>query len=167
MRKTILLVALLPTLAWAQNPVSDAIRSALPGRSKNIIAAAEDVPADKYAYKPTPEQRPFGGWVFHTAEANYTFCGKLAGADAPELTVKETDPKEKLVPALKQSFDFCSRQLPKLQDSKLGEEITLGKDRKITKAALVLILGGSWSDHYGQMATYMRLNGLLPPTAKK
>jgi len=167
MRKILLLVALLPTVTWAQNPVSDAIRSALPGRAKNITAAAEDMPSEKYSYKPTPEQRPFGGWVLHTAEANYTFCGKLAGADAPELTAKETDPKEKLVAALKQSFDFCSAQLPKLQDSKLGEEVMLGKDRKVTKSALVLILSGSWADHYGQMATYMRLNGLLPPTAKK
>jgi hypothetical protein len=57
--------------------------------------------------------------------------------------------------------------LPKLQDSQLAQEITLFRNRKMTKAAAVLDLSADWADHYAQMATYLRLNGLLPPTAKK
>ncbi len=110
---------------------------------------------------------PFGHWVSHGAGANYLICSKLTGATAPESGVKETDSKEKLVEALKKSFDYCATQLPKLQDTQLKDKITLFREMKLTKGAAVLELSADWADHYSQMATYLRLNGLLPPTAKK
>jgi uncharacterized damage-inducible protein DinB len=167
MRSTILLMLLLSTVAWAQNPVSDALRQTLTGRAKNTIAAAEEMPADKYGYKPTPAQEPFEHWVSHATQANYIFCSKLTDTTAPEAGVKQGNAKDKLIAALKQSFDYCSAQLPKLQDSQLGSEITLFGSRKVTKGAAVLDLSADWADHYAQMATYLRLNGMLPPTAKK
>jgi uncharacterized damage-inducible protein DinB len=167
MQKTLIVVLFLSACAWAQNPVSDALRSELAGQAKNTIAAAEEMPADKYGYKPTDAQVPFGHWVSHAAGANYFICSRLTNATAPESGVKETDPKDKLIEALKKSFDYCTAQLPKLQDSQLGEEVTMFRDRKMTKGAAVLDLSADWADHYSQMATYLRLNGLLPPTAKK
>lgn len=167
MRKTIFLIFLVPMLAWGQNPVSDGLREIMASRAKNTIAAAEEMPADKYNFKPTAAQQPFEHWVSHAAQANYFLCSKLTDATAPEAGVKEFDPKDKLVAALKKSFDYCSAQLPKLMDSKLGEEITVFRDRKATKGATVLDLSADWADHYAQMASYLRLNGLLPPTAKK
>lgn len=167
MRKMMLLVALLPTLAWGQNPVSDGLREMMAGRAKNTIAAAEEMPADKYNFKPTSAQQPFEHWVSHAAQANYFLCSKLTDATAPQAGVKEGDAKEKLIAALKKSFEYCSAQLPKLQDSKLGDEITVFGNRKMTKGATALELSADWADHYAQMATYLRLNGLLPPTAKK
>jgi len=167
MRKTAIAVLLLSACAWAQNPVSDALRTHLAREAKNTVGAAEEMPADKYGYKPTDAQVPFGHWVSHATGANYAFCSKLTGATAPEAGVKETDPKDKLVEALKKSFDYCSTQLPKLQDSQLGEEIEMFGGHKMTKGAAVLALAADWADHYSQMASYLRLNGLLPPTAKK
>jgi len=170
MRKTVMAVMavlLLSASVWAQNPVSDALRNQLTRAAKNTIGAAEAMPADKYGFKPTEAQVPFGHWVSHATGANYRFCSKLTGATAPEAGVKETDPKDKLVEALKKSFDYCSAQLPKLQDSQLGEEVAVFGDHKMTKGAAVLELSADWADHYSQMATYLRLNGLLPPTAKK
>jgi hypothetical protein len=153
--------------AMAQNPVSDGLRDRLATVSKNTIAAAEEMPADKYNYKPTDAQVPFGHWISHAASANYFLCSKLTSTTAPEAGVQETDPKDKLIEAMKKSFDYCSTQLPKLQDSQLGEEITVFHDRKSTKGATTLELSADWADHYAQMSTYLRLNGLLPPTAKK
>jgi len=167
MQRTLIVVLFLSACAWAQNAVSDALRNELTRQAKNTIAAAEEMPADKYGYKPTEAQVPFGHWVSHATGANNFFCSKLTGATAPEAGVKETDPKDKLVEALKKSFDYCSTQLPKLQDSQLGEEVTMFGGRKMTKAAAVLDLSADWADHYSQMASYLRLNGLLPPTAKK
>jgi uncharacterized damage-inducible protein DinB len=167
MRKTVIAVLLLSACAWAQNPVSDGLRGRLTNAAKNTIAAAEEMPADKYGYKPTEAQVPFGHWVSHATGANYFFCSKLTGATAPEAGVKETDAKEKLVEALKKSFEYCSTQLPKLQDSQLGEEVTMFGGHKMTKGAAVLDFSADWADHYSQMASYLRLNGLLPPTAKK
>ena len=160
-------VLLLSASVFAQNPVSNGLRERLTNASKNTNAAAEEMPADKYGFKPTDAQVPFGHWVSHATAANYLFCSKLIGATAPEAGVKEADPKDKLVAALKKSFEYCSAQLPKLQDSQLGEEIAVFGTRKMTKGAVVLELTADWADHYSQMATYLRLNGLLPPTAKK
>ena len=167
MRKLIMVVLMFSTCALAQNPVSNGLRDRLATVAKNTIGAAEEMPADKYSYKPTDAQVPFGHWVSHGASANYLICSKLTGATAPEAGVKESDTKDKLVEALKKSFDYCSAQLPKLQDSQLGEEITLFGTRKMSKGAAALELSADWADHYAQMAGYLRLNALLPPTAKK
>ena len=167
MQKIVIILLFLSASAWAQNPVSDALRSDLTRWTNNTIGAAEEMPAEKYGYKPTDAQVPFGHWVSHATSANYFFCSKLAGSTPPEAGVKETDPKDTLVDALKKSFDYCSTQLPKLQDSQLGEEVEMFRGRKMTKGAAVLDLSADWADHYSQMAAYLRLNGLLPPTAKK
>src|SRR3569623_1924687 len=107
MHKTMIALLVLSAGAWAQNPVSDGLRSNLTSAAKKTIAAAEEMPADKYGYKPTEAQVPFGHWVSHAAVANYFICSKLSGGTAPEAGVKETDPKDKLVDAMKKSFDYC------------------------------------------------------------
>ena len=154
--------------AQDKNPVATAIREAEQGRSKNIIAAAAEMPADKYGFKATPEQMSFGHLTLHIAEANYLFCSKIGGVVAPQLPkLSETDPKDKLVEQVRSSFDFCGTALAKLDDSNLGEMLTLSGERKVSRAAAILILAASWADHYSLEATYLRLNGHLPPTAKK
>jgi DinB superfamily len=172
MRKLAWLVAvtgLFPTLfAQETNPVAAAMRETQQGRSKNMIAAAAEMPADKYGFKATPDQMTFGHLTLHIAEANYVFCSKIGGVAAPEIPkLSDTDAKDKLVDRLKSSFDFCSTALAKLDDSHLGETLTLFGERKASRAMAILMLAGSWADHYSLQATYLRLNGHLPPTAKK
>jgi hypothetical protein len=167
MHKVVVTALLFTACAWAQNPVSDALRQRLTDVEKNTVAAAEEMPADKYSFKPTSAQVPFAHWVSHGTKANYLFCSKLTGATAPKIDVKDTDPKDKLVDALKKSFQYCSAQLPKFQDSQLNNSVLLFGDEKMTLGAAALEVSADWADHYAQMATYLRLNGLLPPTAKK
>ena len=155
-------------VAQEKNPVAAALREALPGRAKNIVGAAEEMPADKYGFKATPDQMTFGHLTLHIVEAKYLFCSKIGGVAAPELPkLSDTDTKDKLVERMKASFDFCSTALAKLDDSNLGETLTLSGERKVSRAMAILILAGAWGDHYSLEATYLRLNGHLPPTAKK
>ncbi len=173
MTKTLLSAALLlltasAGLAQTKNPVSSALREILPGRQKNTIAAVEEMPADKFSYKPTAEQMTFGHLVAHMIEANYTLCAKAADVPAPKVAEsKESDGKDKLVSALKASFDFCSEALAKMDDSKLGETTDIFEGKRDTRAWAGIVLGSSWADHYGMAAIYLRLNGLTPPTAQK
>ncbi len=165
-----LVVLLLAASVAAQikNPVSSALRETLPGRQKNTVAAVEAMPADKFSYKPTPEQMSFGHLVAHMIESNNSFCSKTADVPAPKVEeAKETDGKTKLVAALKASFDFCGDALSKMDDSKLGESIEGFGGQKFSRARFALILAGSWADHYAETAMYLRQNGLMPPTAKK
>jgi len=154
--------------AQTKNPVSSALREILPGRQKNIVAAVEEMPADKFGYKPTPDQMTFGHLVTHIIESNYTFCSKAAAVSAPKVDeAKESDGKDKLLASLKSSFDFCSDTLSKMDDSKLGESTDFFGGRQVSRAFVALVLASSWSDHYGAEAMYLRLNGLSPPSAKK
>jgi uncharacterized damage-inducible protein DinB len=154
--------------APTKNPVSTALRDVLPGRQKNTIAALEAMPADKFNYKPTADQMTFGQLAAHVAEANYLLCGKTTGVAPPKVDeAKETDSKDKLVAAAKASFDFCSDALAKMDDSKLTESTEGFGGKQATRAWFSLILSGAWADHYAEAAMYLRLNGVLPPTAKK
>ena len=81
--------------------------------------------------------------------------------------MKDTDSKDKLVSALSGSFDFCSEVLAKMDDSKLAETTEGFGGKQVTRAWISLILAGAWADHYALAAMYLRLNGVLPPTAKK
>jgi len=153
--------------AQVKNPVTSALRDTFPGRQKNTIAAVEAMPADKFSFKPTPDQMTFGHLVAHMIESNNTFCSKAAAVPAPKVDeVKETDGKDKLVAALKASFDFCGEALDKMDDSKLGEMTEGFGGQQFSRARFAVILAGSWADHYAETAMYLRLNGLTPPTAK-
>ncbi|MGB6632135.1 MAG: DinB family protein, partial [Terriglobales bacterium] len=127
--------------AQIKNPVSSALRDALPGRQKNTIAAVEAMPADKFNYKPSADQMTFGHLVVHMIESNNLFCSKAAAVPAPKVEeVKDTDSKDKLVTAFKASFDFCSDTLGKMDDSKLGETTEGFGGKQVTRAWFSLVL---------------------------
>jgi len=154
--------------AHTKGPVSSALRDILPGRQKNTIAAVEAMPADKFGYKPTADQMTFGHLIVHMAETNNLLCSKAAAVPAPKVEeIKESDSKDKLVSALKGSFDFCVDALGKMDDSKLAETTEGFGGKQVTRAWASLVLAGTWADHYAEAAMYLRLNGILPPTAKK
>jgi hypothetical protein len=148
------------------NPVSTTVKNQLPRFSKNMVAAAEAMPAEKYGFKPTPEMNTFGHLIIHSAQSNTLLCSKISGNAAPESKLAETDGKDKLVAALKASFEFCSTALANVDDSKLGESMVLFGNRPASRAAALIGLSDGWNDHYGAQAIYLRLSGILPPTAQ-
>jgi len=151
----------------AQSPVSDALRMFTTRASRNLVGSAETMPGEKYGYKPTPAQMSFADVLVHVSGDNASMCGWIAGTTPPEQPkVTNADPKDKLVAALRGSFDYCASALAKVDDSKLADTVPFF-GRKMTRAAVMMILASDWSDHYSQLAIYLRLNGLLPPTAKQ
>ena len=150
-----------------KDPVATSVRMLLSRSQKNILGAIEAMPADKFAYKPTPEQMSFGHLVTHIIESNYLLCAKAADVPEPKAEpAKETDSKDKLLAATKASFDFCGESLPKMEDSKLGDSIELFGGRQFPRAMAALGLASGWADHYGAAAMYLRLNNILPPSAQ-
>lgn len=148
------------------NPLSASVKVQLARMNKNMVAGAEAMPADKYSFKPTPDMMSFGHLMAHIAETNTTLCSKLSGTPAPDTKLEETDGKDKLVAGLKASFDYCTTALANADDSKLGEQMAIFGTHTVPRAAAWLILSGSWSDHYSTEAVYLRLNGILPPSAQ-
>jgi uncharacterized damage-inducible protein DinB len=168
-------VMLLPQTGAAQatntaaaNPVSDAFRDYAKQSAKNLIAAAEEFPADKYSYKPTPAQMSVGDIVVHLSQGNDYLCGSIGGTKAPTRTkVASTESKEALLARLRETFAFCDQSLASLTDATLGEQLPFFGGRKMSRAAVMTLTTGDWADHYSQYANYLRLNGMVPPTSKK
>ena len=156
-----------PPTALVVNPVATAVRGSIERQSKNLIAATEEMPADKYGYQPTPAQNSFGHVVMHMANSNFRLCAMISGVEIPKMDeLKETDGKEKLTGALKASFDFCTQALANVDDSKLGEVVFTRGALTLTRASAMIALTNDFADHYSAAAMYLRLNGLLPPTAQ-
>jgi uncharacterized damage-inducible protein DinB len=125
------------------------------------------MPAEKYSFKPTPEMRTFGQTMLHVAQFNNLMCARISGMTAPDIKdMKDTDSKEKLVAAVKASFDFCSTALNGLDDSTLGMPAGKLGPNNMSRGGAMVILGEDWFDHYSAMAAYLRVNGILPPSAQ-
>jgi uncharacterized damage-inducible protein DinB len=153
--------------AWSANPVVWSANQIYMRSAKNIVAAAEEMPAEKYSYKPTADQWTFGKIVSHIAQSNGGICSAMSGMAAPDaVKVPETASKEALLAGLKASFDFCSKAMDGLTDAKLGDEITFFRGMKVPRARAVMEITADLPDHYSQMAMYLRLNGMLPPSAQ-
>ena len=169
MRTIVLALALSASRLEAQSPVADAIRHAFASSSRNLVAAAEAMPERAYGYRPTPAQMRFGAIVRHVAESNAWSCGIIGGR-----TVREEQPaadsaldKRRLVAQLRASFASCDSVLTALTDDHLDGIVWTYPNDPMTRARAIVGLAGDWEDHYAAMAIYLRLNGVLPPTAAK
>src|SRR5437016_13034226 len=109
-RFPVVCILFLSAAALAQqtkSPVSDVLRETLAGREKNTVAAFEEMPADKFGYKPTPEQMTFGHLAAHIVSGNYYFCSNVGDVPQPNTEeLKGTADKHNLVAAETASFDF-------------------------------------------------------------
>ncbi|HEU4994159.1 MAG TPA: DinB family protein [Gemmatimonadaceae bacterium] len=170
------LIAQQPQAGPPTNPITTAFRGRTMGLQRNLAQAFDSIPASKFNYKPTPAQLSIGYIAQHLATDNYLFCnafGEMKAQRAAKDTttadsIKATWPKDTLVAKLKESFTFCEQAFAQLDDSKLGEQTSLtfnGQTRQTTRAAMALGHALDMADHYSQLANYMRLNNILPPTA--
>ncbi|HYX68024.1 MAG TPA: DinB family protein, partial [Terriglobales bacterium] len=169
MIRLVLVVTLLLGSAVAQEgPVATAARKQIMERAHHLLDAAKEMPAEKYEFKASEKQMTFGHMVFHTARANFALCSLVVGerSQFPQ-DLKDTDAKDKLVPVLEQSVTYCDGVLAKVSDKNLGETLKTPWGAEMTRAELLLEINADQADHYSLAATYLRLNGLLPPTAKK
>ncbi len=153
--------------APVKDPVATGLRTLLTHSRTNTLGAIKAMPPDKFSYQPTPQQMTFAHLVVHITGFNNSFCAKAADVPAPKVEEpKETDGKDKLLAAATASYDFCEDALGKMDDSKLGDDIDLFGGHRAARATAVLILAGGWADHYSTAAMYLRLNGILPPSAQ-
>jgi uncharacterized damage-inducible protein DinB len=170
------LAAQQPPAPLPANPVTASFRNRISALHRNIAQAFDSIPASKFSYKPTPPQLSIGYIAQHIADDDYFFCntfGAMKGTRPAEDTatadsVKATWPKDKLVARLKDSFAFCDQALNQLDDTKLGEAVTItlgGNSRIVSRGGMALAHALDLADHYSQLANYMRLNNLIPPTA--
>jgi uncharacterized damage-inducible protein DinB len=132
-----------------------------------IIASAEDVPEATYAFRPTPEVRSLGQLFAHVAGAQYLICGAAMGEPpSDENNIEKTrTSKADIVAALKASTEYCARAYQ--QTDKAAQQTTTLFGQRQTRLYALTLNATHDGEHYGNMVTYMRLNGIVPPSSRR
>jgi uncharacterized damage-inducible protein DinB len=166
---TFMLLATPPTgqpAPTAAPPTVGSIR-AMTDLAKNwLTKAADQVPEEHYAFKPTPEVRSMGEVFGHIADANFMICGMVSGQKAPMSGVeKSKTTKADLTAALSASFTFCDSAFEGMTDARANEVIKFFVPGTHTRLGVLAFNAAHDFEHYGNIVTYMRMKGLVPPSS--
>ena len=185
MRSTIVFVAALAALAAlaagaaAQTPPANTLTNGARmhyGMIKGYVTrAAAKMPEEHYGFRPTPEVRTFAQLIGHLADANYRLCSVLAGQDpATDAGIeKNKQAKPDLIKALGDSFAYCDQQYAAMTDA-AGTPIVKfdagGEGSRVPiqmpRLTVLAFHTGHAFEHYGNIVTYMRLKGVVPPSSE-
>ncbi len=163
----IALLAIVPGFAQsAADPLSAGQKFLYTNIKGNLLRAAEKMPEENYSFKPTPDVRSFGQLVGHVADAQYLFCSGVLGEKNPAPGAeKGKTAKADLVQAMKDGFAYCDKAYDGMTDAQAAQTTKLfGRDQ--TKMTLLSFNTAHDNEHCGNIVTYMRLKGLVPPSSE-
>jgi uncharacterized damage-inducible protein DinB len=129
----------------------------------NVIRAAEAMPEEHYAFKPTPDIRSFGELMAHVADAQANICGAATGQRKP-VNAASKKTKAELVAALKESAASCEAGFDATTEANAVEPVSMGQ-MKTSRLGLLEYNNGHDLEEYGYMAVYLRMKGVVPPTS--
>ncbi len=157
------LVALaIPAAAAAQ----DGFKSPYDIVKGNILKAASQVPEEHYSFKPTPDVRSMGQLFGHIANANFMICSMASGVKSTATgNAEELKTKAEIEQALAASFAFCDQAWTSVDAAKGTEPVDVFGMKHSRASALSFNTAHDW-EHYGNLVTYMRLKGMVPPSSQ-
>jgi uncharacterized damage-inducible protein DinB len=152
-------------VAPAANPATVHTKYLATSIQKILLRTAGQMPEEKYGFRPVETVRTFGQIVGHLADSQYGFCSRIKGEKSPAQNHEKTaTSKAQLIAALEQSFAYCNSVYATLTDDSAQENVKLmGSDTP--RIGVVQINNVHSIEHYGNLVTYMRLQGLVPPTS--
>jgi uncharacterized damage-inducible protein DinB len=169
-------MVLFSTAAFGQAPrppqtMSMFLQGQYANLKRNLAGAAEKMPAEHFSFRPTPEVRTYAELFAHTIDTQIYFCNLMKGGVNPiagkNLERSVTD-KAGVVQMVKDGFAYCDEVFASLSEEKLAAMLTLGVAPKTyqaaagNQAAMVVVHG---NEHYGNLVTYMRIKGIVPPSS--
>jgi uncharacterized damage-inducible protein DinB len=152
--------------APSANPLSAGQKMIYGYISDIVVRSAEKMPEENYAFKPTPDVRSFGQIIGHVADAQYMFCSAVLGEKNPGLDIEKTKTtKADLVKALKDAVAYCNRAHDGMTDATATQTVkVMGGDQ--AKLTVLSFNNVHTIEHYGNIITYLRLKGLVPPSSE-
>ncbi len=157
--------------AVAQTPdmktASGMAQAAHANLKRYIVKAAEKMPEENYSFKPVPEIRSFGELLGHIANAQYNYCSGASSEKNPNtVNIEKTKTsKADIVAALEGSFAHCDKAYASLSDAKIGEMGKMGNNER-NKFGILSGNNTHINEHYGNLVTYMRIKGIVPPSSE-
>ena len=156
--------------ATTPNPVSAGVRTAWDGAKRNLTRSAEQMPEKDYSFRPVETVRTFGQILAHVAGANYVFCSAAKGEKSPhaeEAFEKSATTRAQIIKALNESIAYCDGAYAALDDKRAAETIDLPFNMGKGARALPLMQNtGHLQEHYGNLVTYFRVKGMVPPSSQ-
>jgi uncharacterized damage-inducible protein DinB len=155
--------------AAAANPVTQALRSAWNQAKTNFRRSADVMPEAKYGFAPVAGVRSFGAILAHVAGASYEFCAAAKGEKPPHAEdefEKAAKTKAEIVKALDDAIAYCDEVYKGLDDARAAQLVT-GAFGGPQGARAANLIGNTshFQEHYGNLVTYLRINGLVPPSS--
>ncbi|MGH9722458.1 MAG: DinB family protein [Bryobacteraceae bacterium] len=167
---TLAIVFLLASTSTAQTPDTGTLSGAskatlLQGRDL-VLRSAEKMPEEHYGFKPAPEVRSFGALLGHIADGQYFFCGMTMSEKPPAANVEKTKTaKADLIASLKEAFGYCEKAYNALTETSQTQKVKfLGSERP--RLSVLEFNNFHNAEHYGNLVTYMRMKGLVPPSSE-
>ena len=163
----------LPLTVFAQaqlapaNPITASEKGFYTLVAGEVVAAAQKMPEENYSFKPTPDVRTFGQLVGHVADAQYAMCSTATGDANPMKQIEKTKTsKADLVSALKDGVDFCNKAFAGMTDAQ-GSQMVKMMGYGLAKLTVLSVNTAHTDEHYGNMVTYLRLKGIVPPSSER
>ncbi len=162
-----LALSVVATPAQAQNPVMESLQGLFQTTSSNVMASAELLDESLYTYRPTEGVRSMGELFGHVAGAQYLFCSAAAGEASPSSVNYEAMANDKaaIIEGLRQAFAYCDTVMSELTDAQ-GTEARQFFTGPNTVIGILAFNAAHNYEHYGNLVTYMRMNGIVPPSSR-
>lgn len=153
--------------AWAQNPQLTSSKAMFEQIKGNVLKSVDKLPEEKFSFRPTPEVRTYGQLLAHVADAQYIFCGLAREGKMERKGIEKTaTTKAQIAAALKDAFAYCEATYDSLTDATSTAMVPwFGQQR--TKLSMLDFNVAHSFEHYGNLVTYMRINGVVPPSSEK
>jgi uncharacterized damage-inducible protein DinB len=163
-----LMTSAVPAAAQSR-ALAGALDTMIAGVSRNVVEAAEKMPDADYGFQPAPDKtvRTFGAFVGHVANANFNYCSRVKGEANPNKeNFEKVAEKAKLVAGMKAAVAYCEPVYKAQTDATLAEMVAMGQSQQPKGQILVQNISHT-NEHYGNLVTYMRLKGLVPPSTER
>ena len=170
-RSVIVVASLLLTpgaaVAQTANPLTANAKIQFGALSGFVLRSAEKVPEELYAFRATPEVRSIGGLYGHVADAMFAMCSAAAGGKPPRTGIeKAVTAKPALVAALKEAIGHCNGVYDAMTDQKGSTETVPFYFGPTPRLSVLYFVVTHTYEHYGNLVTYMRLKGIVPPSSE-
>jgi len=133
---------------------------------QDILRSADKMPEEKYGFRPVASVRTYGQVLAHVADGQYEFCGAAAGNHDQKGIEQSAKTKAEIVAALKTAFAYCDAIWAGMTDAKAAELIPAFGGAKISRLSMLDFNVSHTMEHYGNLVTYMRIQGIVPPSSE-
>jgi uncharacterized damage-inducible protein DinB len=157
--------------ASTANPISQSLRDTWESAKRNINESAAQMPEADYAFRPSESVRTFGEIIAHVAGASYVYCSAARGEKSPHEEAdfeKTAKTKPEIIKVLNDSNAYCDAAFKALTDRTAAESVPAafgGKDAPRLSPLMRNV--GHLNEHYGNLVTYFRIKGMVPPSSRR